>query len=62
MPAEDLVQQETADLKRRVELQTKLQEAVRRSAPTSEIRRIEAEISELNRKLESYQVRTKKPA
>lgn len=52
---------ERADLKRRQELQTKLQEAVRRSAPSSELRRIQQEIEDLNRKLESYAFRTKRP-
>lgn len=52
--------EERNDLKRRVELQAKLQEALRRSAPASELRRIEAEIEALNQKLLTYEVRTKK--
>ncbi len=52
--------EEREDLKKRVELQTKLQEAIRRSAPDSEIRRIQQQIEELNRKLEAYAHRTKR--
>jgi hypothetical protein len=54
-------QEERADLKKRADLQTKLQEAIRRSAPSSELRRIQQEIETLNRKLESYQFRSKRP-
>lgn len=55
-------QQEREDLKKRQELQSKLQEAVRRSASESELRKIQQQIEELNRKLESYASHIKKPA
>ena len=54
-------QEEHEDLKRRQELQAKLQEAIRRSAPDSEIKKIQGQIEELNRKLESYSCRVKRP-
>ncbi len=53
-------QEERDDLKRRQELQTKLQEAVRRSASENEIRNIQSQIEKLNTKIESYANRTKK--
>ncbi len=53
-------QEERDDLKKRSELQQKLQDAVRRSSPDSEVRRIQQQIEELNRKLDSYNVRTKR--
>ena len=42
------------------ELQSKLQEAIRRSAPNSELRNIQNQIEKLNRKLEEYASRIKK--
>jgi hypothetical protein len=54
-------QEERDDLKKRAQLQTQLQEAVRRSASASEVRRIQQQIEELNRKLESYAHRVKRP-
>lgn len=60
MMPEATTKEEREDLKKRQELQAKLQEAIRRSAPISEMRRIENQIEELNRKLESYTVRIKK--
>ena len=53
--------EEHEDLKHRQELQAKLQEAVRRSAPDFEIKKIQSQIEELNRKLESYACRVKRP-
>jgi hypothetical protein len=61
MMPESTTKEEREDLKKRQELQAKLQEAIRRSAPSSEMRRIENQIEELNKKLESYSVRIKKP-
>jgi hypothetical protein len=55
-------QQEREDFKRRQELQAKLQEAVRRSAPDSEVKKIQVQIEELNRKLESYSTHMKRPS
>ena len=43
--------EEKNDLKLRDELQTKLQSAIRRSASTNEINRIQKEIEQLNEKL-----------
>ncbi len=60
MTTEQAAKQEMADLELRKELQSKLQEAVRRSAPGSEIRKIEAEIRELNRKLEAQPTHLKR--
>lgn len=54
-------QQEREDLKKRQELQSKLQEAIRRSAPESELRKIQQQIEELNRKVESYSSHIKTP-
>lgn len=48
---------EESDLKLRRELQEKLQNAIRRSAPASEMRKIEGEIEALNRRIESYKNR-----
>ena len=53
-------QEEREDLKRRQELQSKLQEAIRRSASDSELKKIQQQIETLNQKLQSYAVRTKK--
>lgn len=52
--------EEMDDLKKRTELQGKLAEAIRRSASPSEKRRIEEQIEELNKKLDSYNFRVKK--
>lgn len=60
MKSEQTVKQETADLEKRKELQAKLQEAIRRSAPSSEIRRIEAEIRDLNQRMEAAPSHLKK--
>ena len=57
MSFEPTSKEEQADLVKRIELQAKLQSAVRASAPASEMRRIQAEIEALNRKLEAYSVR-----
>lgn len=51
---------EEKDFQLRQELQTKLQEAIRRSAPSSELRNIQSQIEKLNRKLEEYASRVKK--
>jgi len=51
---------EEKDFQLRQELQTKLQEAIRRSAPSSELRNIQQQIEKLNRKLEEYASRVKK--
>jgi hypothetical protein len=51
--------EEQEDLKKRRDLQAKLQEAIRRSAPSSEMRKIQTEIEALNRRLESYAHRDK---
>jgi hypothetical protein len=48
---------ERDDLEKRRSLQAKLQEAIRRSAPASEMRKIQSEIEALNRRLESYAAR-----
>ena len=61
MSIEASTAEEREDLKRRQELQAKLQEAVRRPAPDYEIKKIQAQIEELNRKLESYACRIKRP-
>ncbi len=61
MIPEPTSQQELDDREKRTELQTKLQEAVRRSASSTEIRKIEEQIGEVNRRLESYAARVKKP-
>jgi uncharacterized protein YeeX (DUF496 family) len=53
--------EEMDDFKKRQELQSKLQEAIRRSASASEMRKIEEQIEELNKRLDSYSVRVKKP-
>ena len=59
MAIETISKEEREDFKRRQELQAKLQEAVRRSAPDSELKRIQTQILELNRKLESRSSREK---
>lgn len=51
MNKEDLIKEEKNDLKLREELQSKLQSAIRRSAPPTEIDRIRKEIQKLNEKL-----------
>ena len=53
--------EEVDDLNKRAQLQSKLQEAIRRSAPQSELRKIMAEIEALNKRLESYASRGRKP-
>jgi uncharacterized protein YeeX (DUF496 family) len=53
--------EEQDDLKKRQELQSKLQEAIRRSASASEMRKIEQQIEDLNKRLDSYAVRVKRP-
>lgn len=62
MTIEATSKEEREDLKRRTELQTKLQEAIRRSASPSEIKRIQEQIEALNQKLESYAHRLKRTA
>ena len=57
----ETTQEEISDLNKRQELQSKLQEAIRRSAPQSELRKIMGEIEALNKRLESYANRAKKP-
>lgn len=57
MSFEPTSKEEQADLLKRIELQAKLQTAVRASAPPSEMRKIQAEIEALNRKLEAYAAR-----
>jgi len=57
MTIEATSQEEREDLERRGELQSKLQEALRRSAPISELRKIEQQIETLNKKLESHPYR-----
>lgn len=51
MNREDLIKAEQNDLKLREELQSKLQSAIRRSASTTEINRIQKDIEILNEKL-----------
>ncbi len=48
---------ERDDLDKRRDLQAKLQEAIRRSAPPSEMRKIQGEIEVVNRRLEAYAAR-----
>ncbi len=62
MIPESTSKQERDDHEKRKQLQVKLLEAIRRSAPASEIRKIEAQIAEVNQRLESYEVRVKKVA
>ena len=57
MPMEPTSKEERDDLELRLRLQEKLQAAVRRSAPASELRKIQGEIETLNRRLASYAVR-----
>jgi hypothetical protein len=54
--------EELDDLKKRQLLQGKLQEAIRRSATPSELKRIEQQIEELNQRLAAYAGNVRIPA
>jgi len=60
MTIETNLPEERADLKKRQELQQKLQEAIRRSASSSELGRIQQEIERLNKKIEEHAHRINK--
>ena len=57
----ETTQEELDDLKKRAELQQRLQEVVRRSGSAAEIRKVQDQIQELNQKLESYASRVRRP-